>query len=132
MQEVLVRGLVQAPVPGAQRLDKITRFRKSDPLLERDVNVPAAVGREILNPPRTAGMQPCLDGPNIGFDPVNTGDGRVKVKENRSACAVLAKDAHSSRKGGKLSRQGSFMFLRKGLSPVAGKTDAGLPGKQES
>ncbi|MCY1226462.1 hypothetical protein D9M72_386910 [compost metagenome] len=43
MQEVLVRGLVQRPVPRSQRLDEITRFGKGDPLLEWDVYVPAAV-----------------------------------------------------------------------------------------
>jgi hypothetical protein len=101
VQEVLVRGLVQAPVPGTQRLDKITRFRKRDPLLERDVHVPAAVRRVILNPPRTDRVQPGLNGPDICQNPVNTGHGRVKVKENRSAGAVLAENPDGSGEGRK-------------------------------
>ena len=62
-----MRGLVQAPVPGAQGLDKITRFRERDPLLQRDVDVAAAVGGVVLNPPGPAVVQPGLDGADVGL-----------------------------------------------------------------
>jgi hypothetical protein len=129
MQEVLVRGLVQASIPCAQRLDKITRFRKRDPLLERDVYVPAAVGRVVLNPAGTERVQPPLDGPDIGFDPVETGDGRVKVKENRGAGAVLAKDPDRRRECRKRPRKCPFVLLRVRLSSVSGEAYAWLPGQ---
>ena len=103
MQEVLVRGLVQAPVPGAQRLDKITRFRKGDPLLERDVNVAAAVGGVVLNPAGTDRVQPGLDGADVGLDPVDTGDGGVKVEEDRRAGAVFTENPDGRRERGKAS-----------------------------
>ncbi|GAA5202190.1 hypothetical protein GCM10023346_48540 [Arthrobacter gyeryongensis] len=77
-------------------------------------------------------MQPLLDGTDVRFDPVNTSDGGVKVKENSTAGAVFAENPHGGGKGRKRSRESTFMFLRVGPSAVAGKADAGLPGKQKS
>jgi hypothetical protein len=69
-----MRGLIQATVTVTQGLYKISGFRKRDSLLQRDVDVTPAVGGVVLNPPRTARMQPRLNGADIGFYPVNTGD----------------------------------------------------------
>jgi hypothetical protein len=132
VKEILVRGLVQAPVAVAQGLDEITRFREGNPLSERDVDVATAVGGVVLDPTGTAGMQPGLHSLDVGLDPVNTGNGRVKVQENGRTGPVLPENAHSSRKGGKCTGQGPLVFLRIGLSAVAGKADARLSGKQES
>jgi hypothetical protein len=126
MQKVLVRGLVQAPVPGAQRLDEITRLREGDPLLERDVDVSTTVGRVILNPSRTAGMQPRLDGADIGFDPVNTSNGRVKVKENRSARTVLPENPDRRWEAGQGLSESALVLLRVRLACVPREANSGL------
>ena len=121
-----MRGLVQAPVPGAQRLDKITRFRKGDPLLERDVYVPAAVGGIVLNPAGTDRVQPGLDGADVSFDPINTGDGGVKVKEYRSAGAVFAEYPDRRRDRGQRLTESSLVLLRVRLAGVSREANSGL------
>src|SRR3954471_14110 len=100
MQKVLVRGLVQAPVPGAESLNKITRFGEGHPLLERDIYVATAVGGVVLNPTGPTAVQPGLDGADVSLDPVDTGDGGVEVEKDSGASAVFSEDPDCGRERG--------------------------------
>ena len=107
-----MRGLVQAPVFGAQSFDKITCGRERDSFLQGDVHMAAAVGGEVLNPPGAAPVQPRLYRPDVGFNPVDTSNGRVKVEEDRPAGAVLPKNPDRCRRCRQTLGQVAFVFLR--------------------
>jgi hypothetical protein len=130
VEEVLVRGLVQGPVSGSQSLDKITRFREGDTLRERDVDVTATVGGVVLDPTGTNRVQPRLDGTDVSLHPVDSSDRGVKVKEDRSARAILAKDPDGRRKCGERLSKSPFVLMRVRLSAVTGEADSELPGQQ--